>query len=309
MNDFMERISLRGMGVALATPFNDDFSVDFDALARLVDHQIEGGADYLVVLATTSEVVTLTCPERNEVARFVARHVAERIPLIMGMSDNCTARIAGHITEVDFTGYSAILSVVPFYNKPSQEGIYRHFKAIAEASPLPVVLYNVPSRTGKNMEAATALRLANEFPDKIIGVKEASGDMKQIAEIIAGKPDGFQVVSGDDALTLRLIRMGAEGVISVIGNALPHVFGKLVHLALDNFDNPIANEIDQRLQPLDRALFAEGNPSGLKCLLSHMGLAKDVLRLPLVPVSDMTRKDIALALAAVTKTEFLQNAN
>ena len=159
------------------------------------------------------------------------------------------------------------------------------------------------------MEAATALRLANEFPDKIIGVKEASGDMKQIAEIIAGKPDGFQVVSGDDALTLRLIRMGAEGVISVIGNALPHVFGKLVHLALDNFDNPIANEIDQRLQPLDRALFAEGNPSGLKCLLSHMGLAKDVLRLPLVPVSDMTRKDIALALAAVTKTEFLQNAN
>ena len=309
MNDFMERISLRGMGVALATPFNDDFSVDFDALARLVDHQIEGGADYLVVLATTSEAVTLTCPERNEVARFVACHVAGRIPLIMGMSDNCTARIAGHIPEVDFTGYSAILSVVPFYNKPSQEGINRHFKAIAEASPLPVELYNVPSRTGKNMEAATALRLANEFPDKIIGVKEASGDMKQIAEIIAGKPDGFQVVSGDDALTLRLIRMGAEGVISVIGNALPHVFGKLVHLALDNFDNPIANEIDQRLQPLDRALFAEGNPSGLKCLLSHMGLAKDVLRLPLVPVSDMTRKDIALALAAVTKTEFLQNAN
>ena len=297
------------MGVALATPFNDDFSVDFDALARLVDHQIEGGADYLVVLATTSEAVTLTCPERNEVARFVARHVAGRIPLIMGMSDNCTARIAGHIPEVDFTGYSAILSVVPFYNKPSQEGIYRHFKAIAEASPLPVVLYNVPSRTGKNMEAATTLRLANKFPDKIIGVKEASGDMKQIAEIITGKPDRFQVVSGDDALTLRLIRMGAEGVISVVGNALPKTFGRLVHLALDDLDNPVANEIDQRLQPLDRALFAEGNPSGLKCLLSHMGLAKDVLRLPLVPVSDKTRNDIARALAIVTQTEFLQNAN
>ncbi len=293
----------------MATPFNEDFSIDFNALERLVEHQIEGGADYLVVLATTSEAVTLTCPERNEIARFVARRVNGRIPLIMGMSDNCTARIAGHIPEVDFTGYSAILSVVPFYNKPSQEGIYRHFKAIAEASPLPIVLYNVPSRTGKNMEAATTLRLAREFPGKIIGIKEASGDLTQIAEIIVGKPAGFQVVSGDDALTLRLISMGAEGVISVVGNALPRHFGQLVHRALENPDDTCAHEIDRCLQPLDKSLFAEGNPSGLKCLLSHMGLAKDVLRLPLVPVSDRTRNDIGRELATLTQHEFLQNAN
>lgn len=293
---FMERISLKGMGVALATPFNDDFSVDYKALQGLVEYQITHGADYLVVLATTSEAVTLSCPERNEVARFVARTAAGRIPLIIGMSDNCTARLAAHLAEVDLTGYSAILSVVPYYNKPSQEGIYRHFKAVAEASPLPVVLYNVPSRTGKNMEPQTTLRLAREFPRKIIGVKEASGNLDQIAEIIAGKPAGFQVVSGDDALTLRMIRIGAEGVISVVGNALPHIFGELVHLALHNPADTRADEIDRALQPLDKALFADGNPSGLKCLLSKLGLAQNVLRLPLVPVCAEVDNAVAEAL-------------
>lgn len=293
---FMERISLRGMGVALATPFNDDFSVDYKALQGLVEYQIGHGADYLVVLATTSEAVTLDCPERNEVARFVARVTNGRIPLVMGMSDNCTARLASHVAEVDFTGYSAILSVVPYYNKPSQEGIYRHFKAVAEASPLPVVLYNVPSRTGKNMEPQTTLRLANEFPGKIIGVKEASGNLEQIAQIIAGKPEGFQVVSGDDALTLRMIGLGAEGVISVVGNALPHIFGELVHRALQNPNDPRAQLIDRALQPLDKALFADGNPSGLKCLLSKLGLARNVLRLPLVPVCPAVDNAIAEAL-------------
>lgn len=293
---FMERISLKGMGVALATPFNDDFSVDYKALQGLVEYQITHGADYLVVLATTSEAVTLSCPERNEVARFVARTAAGRIPLIIGMSDNCTARLAAHLAEVDLTGYSAILSVVPYYNKPSQEGIYRHFKAVAEASPLPVVLYNVPSRTGKNMEPQTTLRLAREFPRKIIGVKEASGNLDQIAEIIASKPAGFQVVSGDDALTLRMIRIGAEGVISVVGNALPHIFGELVHLALHNPADTRADEIDRALQPLDKALFADGNPSGLKCLLSKLGLAQNVLRLPLVPVCAEVDNAVAEAL-------------
>ncbi|WP_301346064.1 4-hydroxy-tetrahydrodipicolinate synthase [uncultured Muribaculum sp.] len=298
----MERISLTGMGVALATPFKKDFSVDYDALGRLVEHQVEGGADYLVVLATTSEAVTLDCTERRAVADFVRDRVAGRVPLIMGMSDNCTARLVNHIPEVDFTGYSAILSVVPYYNKPSQEGIYRHFSAIAEVSPLPVVLYNVPSRTGKTMEATTTLRLANDFPGKIAGIKEASGDLDLIGRIIAAKPEGFQVVSGDDALTLRMIEMGAEGVISVVGNALPHVFGPLVRRALSGNRLPSDADTDRMMQQLDKALFADGNPSGIKCLLSLMGLADDVLRLPLVPVNDATRRAIAEAYSAIKAT-------
>lgn len=289
-------VSLRGMGVALATPFKTDFSIDFDALEHLIDYQIENGADYLVVLATTSEAVTLTCPERHAVARFVAEKAAGRVPLIMGMSNNCTAELVRHIPEVDFTGYSAILSVVPYYNKPSQEGIYRHFKAIAETSPLPLVLYNVPSRTGKNMEAETTLRLAREFPGKIAGIKEASGNLEQALAIITDKPDGFSVVSGDDALTRRMIGMGAEGVISVVGNALPRLFSTMVHLTLNDTSSAEAEEIDRSLQPLDKALFAEGNPSGLKCLLHHLGLAENVLRLPLVPVGEATDRAIAEAI-------------
>ncbi len=289
-------VSLRGMGVALATPFKTDFSIDFDALEHLIDYQIENGADYLVVLATTSEAVTLTCPERHAVARFVAEKAAGRVPLIMGMSNNCTAELVRHIPEVDFTGYSAILSVVPYYNKPSQEGIYRHFKAIAETSPLPLVLYNVPSRTGKNMEAETTLRLAREFPGKIAGIKEASGNLEQALAIITDKPDGFSVVSGDDALTRRMIGMGAEGVISVVGNALPRLFCTMVHLTLDDTASAEAEEIDRSLQALDKALFAEGNPSGLKCLLHHLGLAENVLRLPLVPVGEATDRAIAEAI-------------
>ncbi len=292
-------VSLRGMGVALATPFKNDFSVDYGALERLIDYQIENGADYLVVLATTSEAVTLSCPERHDVARFVAEKAAGRVPLIMGMSNNCTAELVRHIPEVDFTGYSAILSVVPYYNKPSQEGIYRHFKAVAETSPLPLVLYNVPSRTGKNMEAETTLRLAREFPGKIAGIKEASGNLEQAAAIITGKPEGFSLVSGDDALTRRLIGLGADGVISVVGNALPRLFSTMVHLALEDHASHEAERIDASMQALDKALFAEGNPSGLKSLLHHLGLAENVLRLPLVPVSDNTDRAIAEALTAL----------
>lgn len=297
--------------MALATPFKSDFSIDYEALGRLVEYQISEGADYLVVLATTSEAVTLNPSERKEISRFVTDHVGGRIPLIMGMSGNCTSDLVRHITETDFTGYSAILSVVPYYNKPSQEGIFRHFKAVAEASPVPVVLYNVPSRTGKNMEAATTLRLAAELPGKIIGIKEASGDMEQIAAIIAAKPRGFQVVSGDDALTLQLIRMGAEGVISVVGNALPKAMSQLVNHALADHDSITAAQINASLQALDRALFADGNPSGLKCLLSQMGLADDVLRLPLVPVTDKTRVAIAegLKIALNCTPAALQNVN
>lgn len=292
-------MSLRGLGIALATPFKEDFSVDFDALEALVEYQIENGADYLVVLATTSEAVTLTTPERNQVARFVCEKVNNRVPLVIGMSDNCTMRLLNHFKEVDLTGYSAILTVVPYYNKPSQEGIFQHFRAIAEASPLPIVLYNVPSRTGQNMEAATTLRLAREIPEKILGIKEASGKLEQITEILQNKPEGFQVLSGDDALTLQLIRMGAEGVISVVGNALPKEFGDLVHEALANPSNPQLDETNTLLNPLLKALFAEGNPSGLKCLLAQLNMAQDVLRLPLVPVGDVTRQTIATTLSAI----------
>ncbi len=282
----------------MATPFKKDFTIDFDALGRLVDYQIDNGVDYIVVLATTGEAVTMTWEERREVASFVARHAAGRVPLVLGMSSNATVFLCEQLRKMDFAGYSAILSVVPFYNRPSQEGILRHFSEVAQASPLPVILYNVPSRTGANMDAATTLALAANYPGKIIGVKEASGRIGQIREIIEKKPDGFTVLSGDDALTLPLVAMGAEGVISVVANALPARFSRMVRLALEGRFAE-AGAIDRPLQPLYRYLFADGNPSGIKALLAEMGLADDVLRLPLVPVTEPTRKALASALAAL----------
>ncbi len=285
-------MDIRGTGVALVTPFKEDFSVDYEALARLVDYQIDGGVEYLVVLGTTGEAATLSESERTEVTRFVAKHVKGRVPLVIGMSSNATAPLCHTIRTSDLEGYGAILSVVPFYNRPSQEGIYRHFKAVAEASPLPLILYNVPSRTGTNMDAATTLRLAEEFPGKVIGVKEASGRIGQIREIIERKPAGFHVISGDDALCLPLAAMGAEGVISVIGNALPGSFSEMTRQAIShNFDKAAA--IDRPMQPLYRDIFLEGNPSGIKSLLNVMGLIGDTLRLPLVPVSPSTRSLMA----------------
>ncbi|MCM1071013.1 MAG: 4-hydroxy-tetrahydrodipicolinate synthase [Alistipes timonensis] len=289
-------MDIKGTGVALVTPFKEDYSVDYEALARLVDYQIDGGVEYIVVLGTTGEAVTLSEAERAEVIRFVAGHAAGRVPLVVGMSSNATAPLCRSLREADLRGYGAILSVVPYYNRPSQEGIYRHFKAVAEASPLPVVLYNVPSRTGTNMEAATTLRLAEEFPGKVIGVKEASGRIGQIRDIIERKPAGFRVVSGDDALCLPLAAMGAEGVISVIGNALPGSFSEMTRQAVShNFDKAAA--IDRSMQPLYRDIFLEGNPSGIKGLLNVMGLIGETLRLPLVPVSAATRALMADHLA------------
>lgn len=281
-------MDIKGTGVALATPFKEDYSIDYESLARLLDYQIAGGVEYIVVLGTTGEAATLTEEERHEVARFVAGYVAGRVPLVLGMSSNATDALCRSLRATDFEGYGAILSVVPFYNRPSQEGIYRHFKAVAEASPLPVILYNVPSRTGTNMEAATTLRLAEEFPGKVIGIKEASGRIGQIREIIERKARGFRVISGDDALCLPLAAMGAEGVISVIGNALPGSFSEMTRLAVShNFDKAAA--IDRPMQPLYRDIFLDGNPSGIKSLLNIMGLTGATLRLPLVPVSDNTR--------------------
>lgn len=276
----MRHISLRGLGVALVTPFLPDKEIDFEALRNLVEHIISGKADYIVVLGTTGETPTLSPEEREQVRNTVRDAVAGRVPLVLGMGGNCTRSLVNEIKATDLTGFSAILSVTPFYNKPSQEGLYQHFATIAQASPVPVVLYNVPGRTGTNISAATTLRLAKEF-DNIIAIKEASGNFKQIEEIINGKPEHFQVISGDDALTYPLITLGAEGVISVVGNAYPHEFGEMVRLCLDGKFKE-ALPIHYSFSRLYDELFVDGNPAGVKALLHKMGMIHNELRLPLV---------------------------
>jgi len=291
----MERINLRGMGVALITPFTSNKDIDFDALARMTAHVIDGNADYIVVLGTTGETPTLDRNERIQVREFVAKEVNGRVPLVLGMGGNSTHTLIKEMCECDVTGYSAILSVAPYYNKPSQEGLFRHFSAIAETSPLPVVLYNVPGRTGVNISAATTLRLAHKY-NNVIAIKEASGNFKQIEEIINNKPDIFQVISGDDALTYPLISLGAEGVISVVGNAFPREFGKMVRLCLDGkFQEALP--IHYRFSRLYDELFVDGNPAGVKSLLHDMGLIENELRLPLVPTRLETGDELRKLLA------------
>lgn len=294
----MAQFQLRGMGVALVTPFKADKSIDYDALETLVDYQIKEGADFLTVLGTTAEAVTLTPKERREVASFVVEKTAGRVPLIVGCGGNNTAELVERLHNADLSPFSAVLSVVPYYNKPSQEGIFRHYAAIAEASPLPVVLYNVPGRTGVNMSAETSLRLAEAYPH-IIGVKEASGNIAQVDEIIKHKPEGFNVISGDDGTTYALIALGAEGVISVIGNAFPNAFSRMVHFALKGEDFK-ARTIHHRFADLYRLLSVDGNPSGIKCVLNKLGLIANELRLPLVPVSESTAAKIDAQLTMLT---------
>lgn len=286
----MARLSLKGMGVALITPFKADKSIDFDAFARLLEYQIKNGVDYMVVLGTTAETPTLTSDERKQVREFVAGRVAGRVPLVLGIGGNNTMGVIEEIKNTDLSPFSAILSVVPYYNKPSQEGIYQHYKAIVEASTLPIILYNVPGRTGVNMTAATTLRLAKEFPD-IIGVKEASGNITQMDDIIKNKPDDFMVISGDDGITFPLITLGAVGVISVIGNAFPKEFSRMVRLALQG-DYNRALLIHHRFTELFSLLFVDGNPAGVKCLLHAMGFIENELRLPLVPTRITTYEQI-----------------
>lgn len=297
----MDHISLRGLGVALVTPFKDNFEVDYDALGRVLNHVTGHGADYLVVLGTTGETPTLTASEKRSIREFVVTHTAGSIPLVLGFGGNCTRALLNEMESTDFTGFSAILSVAPFYNKPSQEGLYRHFAAIAEKSPLPVVLYNVPGRTGINIGAPTTLRLAHDF-NNIIGIKEASGNFKQIEEIITGRPDGFFVVSGDDALTYPLISLGADGVISVVGNAFPEEFGRMVRLCLEG-DFKKALPINYRFSRLYSELFVDGNPAGVKSLLHDMGLISNVLRLPLVPTRIETSEELRSLLNELTSND------
>lgn len=286
----MSGINLSGMGVALITPFRHDKSIDFDALARLLDYQIESGVDYLVVLGTTSEAPTLEQDERTRIKQFVAAHTAGRVPLVLGCGGNCTAAVIRELQSTDLAPFSAILSVVPYYNKPSQQGIYCHYAEIAKVSPLPVILYNVPGRTGVNMTAETTLRLAADFPN-IVGIKEASGNMAQMDEIIKHKSPDFMVISGDDGVTFPLITLGAVGVISVIGNAFPREFSRMVRLALAG-DYAAARTIHHRFGDLFGLLFVDGNPAGVKSLLHAMGFIENELRLPLVPTRITTYEKI-----------------
>ena len=286
----MARFDLRGMGVALITPFKADKSIDYDALAKLIEYQIKSGADYLVVLGTTAETPALSATEKADVKRFVADRVAGRVPLVIGCGGNNTAAVVEEVKNIDTNDFGAVLSVVPYYNKPSQEGIYQHYSAIAKASPLPIILYNVPGRTGVNMTAETTLRLAAEHPN-IIGIKEASGNISQMDDIIKHKHPVFLVISGDDGITFPLITLGAAGVISVIGNAFPKEFSRMVRLALDG-EYDAARAIHHRFTDLFSLLFVDGNPAGVKCLLHAMGYIENELRLPLVPTRITTYEKI-----------------
>jgi 4-hydroxy-tetrahydrodipicolinate synthase len=285
---------LTGMGVALITPFKSDESIDFDALARLVEFQIKNGTDYLVVCGTTAETPTLTEPEKEEITRFVVESAAGRLPIVLGIGGNNTKAVVEKLKTNDFKGIDAILSVTPYYNKPSQEGLYQHFAAISKASPLPLILYNVPGRTGVNMTAETTLRLAKDFKN-ICAVKEASGNFTQIDDIIKNKPKDFMVISGDDGITYPLITLGAVGVISVIGNAFPKEFSRMVRLGLQG-DYSSARQIHHRFNELFELLFIEGNPAGVKSMLAVMGFIENKLRLPLVPNTIKTYEKIQVIL-------------
>ncbi len=286
----MSNFHLEGLGVALVTPFKSDKTIDFEALGRLIDFQITAGVDFMVVLGTTGETPTLSREEQQAVRDYVRSKVAGRVPLVLGLGGNNTMAICDDLLQLDLSGFEAILSVVPHYNKPSQEGIYQHFATIARRSPVPVILYNVPGRTGVNMTSATCLRLAHEFRN-VIGVKEASGNFVQIEEIIKNKPDHFEVISGDDGITYPLMTLGAKGVISVIGNAFPAEFGKMVRKCLAG-DFKGALPLHFQFTELFNLLFVDGNPAGVKCTLNALGMIENELRLPLVPTRLSTNEKI-----------------
>lgn len=290
----MERINLRGLGVALITPFKEDETIDYTALGKLIEHLIQNSIDYLVVLGTTAETPTLTDSEKREVVSFVKERVNGRIPIVLGVGGNCTNSVVSQLKNGDYSGIDAILSVVPYYNKPSQEGIYQHYKAIAKATELPIILYNVPGRTGVNMTAETTLRIAREF-DNVVAIKEASGNIVQMDDIIKNKPADFMVISGDDGITFPLITLGAVGVISVIGNAFPKEFGRMVRLAL-NGDYDSALSIHHEFTELFSLLFVDGNPAGVKAMLNAMGYIDNKLRLPLVPTRITTYEKMRVVL-------------
>lgn len=284
----------KGLGIALITPFKSDSTIDYEALTRLVEYQIENGADFFCILATTGETPCLNKEEKEKIKQLVIDVNQGKLPILMGCGGNNTAAVVEELKTTDWSGIDGVLSVCPYYNKPSQEGLYQHFKAIAQASPLPVVLYNVPGRTGINLKAETTVRLAKDC-ENIVAIKEASGSLEQVDEIIKNKPARFDVISGDDALTFPMIASGAAGVISVIGNALPKEFSRMIRYEFRGEYEP-ARKIHHRFTELYSLLFVDGNPAGVKALLHEMGMIENELRLPLVPTRITTMQKIATTL-------------
>jgi len=282
---------LLGTGVALVTPFNEDKSVDYNALERLVNYQIDNGINYLVVLGTTGEPATLTAEEKEQVKNTIIRVNNGRLPLVLGIGGNNTLAVANEIKTTDLTPFSAILSVSPYYNKPTQEGLYQHFKVISQASPLPIILYNVPSRTGKNVEPVTIIRLANDF-ENIVAVKEAAGDIVQAMRLIQHKPKGFMVISGDDMIALPMTLAGGSGVISVIGQGLPKDFSEMIQHGLQG--NVVeANKLHYKIMDSIDYIFEEGNPAGIKALLQKISICSENVRLPLVNATSKLHQKLA----------------
>lgn len=288
--------NLRGVGVALVTPFNEDLSVDFDSLTKLVEFNIANGTNYLVVLGTTGESATLSADEKTAVINHIVKVNNGRLPLVLGIGGNNTMAVKKQIEETDLSAFEAILSVSPYYNKPNQEGLYQHYKVLAQTGKN-IIIYNVPSRTGQNIEAATTLRLANDFPNLIM-VKEAAPNILQYFDILRKKPANFNLVSGDDEFTLPVTLAGGNGVISVIGQAYPKEFSTMVQLAFDGKVKE-AYEIHNKLVEITRLIFAEGNPAGIKFVLAEMGIVKNFLRLPLVPASAGLRDKIKAEMAGI----------
>ncbi len=286
----MLKEKLSGVGVAMITPFTEQGQVDYQALGDMVNYVIEGGVDYIVALGTTAETPTLYNSERAVIAMYTAHKINGRVPLVMGCGGNSTSEVLDQLREFDLRGADAILSVTPYYNKPSQEGLYQHFKTVAEHSPLPVILYNIPGRSGVNMTAETTLRLAREIPN-IIGIKEASGNLEQMQQIIDNRPEGFLVLSGDDGIAIELMERGGDGVISVAANVFPKLFMECINLAKQgNYTAARKAWEDADMEDAVAALFAEGNPVGAKCALSVMGKIGPAMRLPLVPGSAQLRE-------------------
>ncbi len=285
----MKSNPFRGTGIALVTPFKQDRTIDVEALIRIVNHVIDNGADFLVVLGTTSEAPTLTSDEKILVINTILSTNNGRLPIMLGLGGNNTQAVIDTIKTQDFTGIQGILSVVPYYNKPNQRGMKAHFEAIADASPVPVVVYNVPGRVGVNLQAATCVELA-QHPN-IIAVKEASGNLQQIMEILRDKPADFDVLSGDDGITQPLMALGATGVISVAANAYTKPFCRMMNAMKEGCTDE-ALKLHYALLRMNQLIFADGNPAGIKCLMSHMGLCQNVLRLPLVPVNEKVENEI-----------------
>lgn len=283
---------MKGLGTALVTPFLENGEVDYSALGTLIEHQIAGGTDYLVILGTTSEVPTLTRKEQDDIVSFVVKQVAGRMPLVLGIGGNSTAAVVERITELKDTlveHFSAILSVTPYYNRPQQEGLYLHFSEVAKASPVPVILYNVPKRTGVNLLPETTRRIYDAHPEKIMGIKEACGSLEQFAETVAVSKGDFAVISGDDDLAYEMVKAGGVGLISVASNAWPKEMKQIV----SEQDAVMQSKMGHRIH----LLFVEGNPSGIKTVLAEMGMIKNVLRLPMVPCTANTQMVIRRALA------------